>query len=298
MTVFFRHTKHLLASLALFGVIGMMLAMRPTPTAMERVMTRGELVVMTRSSNTTYYQDQHGYTGMEYELAKGFADSLGVELRMLESDDPSYIRYAIRKGTADMAAAGLVATAERSESLRFTTDYQKVDALVVRRLDTPRIRDLEDLAGKRVAVAAGSSHAELLVKAQLENPGLAFQEVEDANPEQLMALVEDGQVDYTLIHSNSYSLQRALWPELIADYTAATDMPLAWAFSPKDDQSLYLAAQRYLTQAKANGTTAKLEDRFYGHVEQFNLYAARSFMRHLEDRLPRYEELFRQAEDN
>ena len=152
MTVFFRHTKHLLASLALFSVIGMMLAMRPTPTAMERVMTRGELVVMTRQSNTTYYKDQHGYTGMEYELAKGFADSLGVKLRMLESDDPSYIRYAIRKGTADMAAAGLVATAERSESLYFTTDYQKVDSLVVRRLDTPRIRGLEDLVGKRVAV--------------------------------------------------------------------------------------------------------------------------------------------------
>ena len=51
MTVFFRHTKHLLASLALFGVIGMMLAMRPTPTAMERVMTRGELVVMTMHAN-------------------------------------------------------------------------------------------------------------------------------------------------------------------------------------------------------------------------------------------------------
>ena len=298
MTVFFRHSKHLLASLALFSVLGMMLAMRPTPTAMERVMTRGELVVMTRPSNTTYYQDQHGYTGMEYELAKGFADSMGVELRMLESDDPSYIRYAIRKGTADMAAAGLVATAERSESLHFTTDYQKVDSLVVRRLAPPRIRGMEALTGKRVAVAAGSSHAELLVKAQLENPGLEFQEVEEASPEQLLALVEDGQVDYTLIHSNNYSLQRALWPELIADYTAATDMPLAWAFNPKDDQSLYLAAQRYLTQAKANGTTAKLEDRFYGHVEQFNLYAARSFMRHLEDRLPRYEELFRKAEGN
>lgn len=298
MTAFFRHTRHLFTSLALFSVIGMMLAMRPTPTALEQVMARGELVVMTRLSNTTYYKDQHGYTGMEYELAKGFADSLGVKLRMLQSDDPSYIRYAIRKGTADMAAAGLVATAERSESLLFTTHYQEVDSLVVRRLDTPRIRSLEDLVGMRVAVTAGSSHAELLVKAQLEIPGLEFQEVEDASPEQLLALVEDGQVDYSLIHSNHYSLQRALWPELIADYTVAIDMPLAWAFNPKEDQSLYLAAQRYLTQAKANGTTAKLEDRFYGHVELFNLYAARSFMRHREDRLPRYEELFRQAEEN
>ena len=109
MTVFFRHSKHLLASLALFSVLGLMLAMRPTPSAMERVIARGELVVLTRPSNTTYYEDQHGFTGMEYELAKGFADSLGVELRILESDDLSYIRYAIRKGTADIAAAGLVA---------------------------------------------------------------------------------------------------------------------------------------------------------------------------------------------
>ena len=100
MTVFFRHSKHLLASLALFSVLGLMLAMRPTPSAMERVIARGELVVLTRPSNTTYYEDQHGFTGMEYELAKGFADSLGVELRILESDDLSYIRYAIRKGTA------------------------------------------------------------------------------------------------------------------------------------------------------------------------------------------------------
>ncbi len=295
MTVFFRHSKHLLASLALFSVIGLMLAMRPTPTAMERVMARGELVVITRPSNTTYYEYQHGYTGMEYELAKGFADSLGVELRILESDDLSYIRYVIRKGTADIAAAGLVNTPERSEGLQFTTPYQHVDSLVVRRLDSPRIADVNELAGNVVAVPAGSSHAELLIKAQLENPELEFIEVEEATPEQLLALVEDGEVDYTLINSNTYALQRALWPDLIADYTMATDMPLAWALNPKDDQSLYLAAQRYLTQVKADGTTAKLEDRFYGHVEHFNLYAARSFMRHLEDRLPRYEELFRQA---
>ena len=295
MTVFFRHSKHLLASLALFCVIGLMLAMRPTPTAMERVMARGELVVITRPSNTTYYEDQHGHTGMEYELAKGFADSLGVELRILESDDLSYIHYVIRKGTADIAAAGLVNTPERSEGLQFTTPYQQVDSLVVRRLDSPRISDINELAGHVVAVPAGSSHAELLISAQLANPALEFIEVEEATPEQLLALVEDGEVDYTLIHSNSYALQRALWPDLIADYTVAKDMPLAWALNPKDDQSLYLAAQRYLTQAKADGTTAKLEDRFYGHVEHFNLYAARSFMRHLEDRLPRYEELFRQA---
>ena len=182
-------------------------------------MARGELVVLTRPSNTTYYEDQHGFTGMEYELAKGFADSQGVELRILESDDLSYIRYAIRKGTADIVAAGLIATPERSKSLRFSTAYQNVDVLLVRRLTSPRITDLSQLNQQTIAVSAGSSHAELLLKAQLESPELEFQEVENATPEQLLALVEDGQVDYTLINSNSYTLQRALWPDLVADYT-------------------------------------------------------------------------------
>ena len=298
MTELFRHSKHLLASLALFSVLGLMLAMHPSPSAIERIMARGELVVLTRPSNTTYYEDQHGFTGMEYELAKGFADSQGVELRILESDDLSYIRYAIRKGTADIVAAGLIATPERSKSLRFSTAYQNVDVLLVRRLTSPRITDLSQLNQQTIAVSAGSSHAELLLKAQLESPELEFQEVENATPEQLLALVEDGQVDYTLINSNSYTLQRALWPDLVADYTVARDMPLSWAFNPKDDKSLYQEAQRYLTQAKADGTIAKLEDRFYGHVEQFNLYAARSFMRHLDDRLPLYEDLFKQAEED
>ncbi|EKF75654.1 ligand-binding/transglycosylase domain-containing protein [Alcanivorax hongdengensis A-11-3] len=291
-----KYLKHLLASLALFSVLGMMLAMRPTPTAMERVMSRGELVVITRPSSTTYYQDQHGFTGMEYELARGFADSLGVKLRVLESDDLAYVRYAVRKGTADLAAAGLVATPESSESLRFTTPYQTVRTLVVHRRNSPSVSDMRDLEDRNLAVAAGTSHAELLLKAQLQDPAIKYQEVEDATPEQLLALVENGKLDYTLINSNSYTLQRPLYPDLKADYVVAAKQPLAWAFSQKDDQSLYLAAQRYLTQAKADGTIAKLEDRFYGHVEQFNPYAARSFMRHLDDRLPRYEATFRQAE--
>lgn len=298
MTALLRHSKHLVISLGLFSVLGLMLAMRPTPTLMERVLAQGELVVITRPSNTTYYQDQYGPTGMEYDLAKGFADSLGVQLRILESDDLSYIRYAIRKGTAHIAAAGLVATAERSEGLLFSTHYQQVDSLVVRRLDTPRSETLTDLIDHTVAVAAGSSHAELLIKTQVTHPELLFQEVENANPEQLLALVDSGHADYTLIKSNTYALHRALWPDLIADHTAASALPLAWAFNPKEDRSLYQAAQRYLTQAKADGTTAKLEDRYYGHVEQFNLYAARSFIRHLEKRLPHYEEMFREAEQD
>ena len=50
-----------------------------------------------------------------------------------------------------------------------------------------------------------------------------------------------------------------------------------------------------MTQAKADGTTTRLANRFYGHVDQFNLYAARSFIRHMDDRLPSYTAQFQEA---
>lgn len=295
MTNLLRQSRTLLAPLAVLCVVGLIAAMRPTPTALERVQERGELVVATRPALTTVYQDANGLTGMEYELAWGFAERLGVKLRVLELNDVAAIQYAVRHGNADLAAAGLTITDERQRTLRFSTPYQQVDTLVIYRLGEPRPSRLADLAGKNVAVRASSSHSERLLQAQLEHPDLAFEQIKNANAEQMLTLVEQGKVDYTLINSNAYAIHRGLFPDLVAGFTVGQDQGLAWGFNPRDDRSLYLAAQRYLTQMKASGDAARLADRFYGHVEQFNRYAARSFIRHLDDRLPLYTETFHDA---
>jgi membrane-bound lytic murein transglycosylase F len=293
-----RQGRTLLAPIAVLCVVGLLAAMRPTPSALEHVQERGELVVATRPSLTTVYQDANGLTGMEYELARGFAERLGVKLRVLELNDVAAIKYAVRHGKADLAAAGLTITDERQRALRFSTPYQRVDTLVVHRLGEPRPSGLADLVGQRVAVRAGSSHAERLIHARLAYPDLAFEQIENASAEQMLTLVEQGELDYTLVNSNAYAIHRGLFPDLVAGFTVDRDQGLAWGFNPDDDRSLYLAAQRYLTQMKAAGDTARLADRFYGHVEQFNLYAARSFIRHLDDRLPLYTETFHDAAGN
>ncbi|MDF3846404.1 lytic transglycosylase F, partial [Pseudomonas citronellolis] len=57
------------------------------PTALERVQKDGVLRVITRNSPATYFQDRNGETGFEYELAKRFADHLGVKLQMETADN-------------------------------------------------------------------------------------------------------------------------------------------------------------------------------------------------------------------
>ena len=46
---------------------------------LAQIKADGQLVVITRNSPTTYYEEADGPAGLEYEMAKMFADELGVE---------------------------------------------------------------------------------------------------------------------------------------------------------------------------------------------------------------------------
>jgi membrane-bound lytic murein transglycosylase F len=294
MTMQLRQIRHLLIPAALLAVVALVTAMKPAPSALEQIRERGELVVVTRTAPTTYYHDQHGATGLEYELASDFARELGVELRVITRDSISGLLAAVDGHHADLAAAGLTVTPERQAEVRFSAPYQHITEKLVYRLGGERPRQLADLAGKHIAVLADSSHAERLQALQNEYD-FRLEEVEGASAERLMTLVDEGYFDYTVVDSNAYAVNRTLFPELAAAFDLGEPQPLAWALRQGKDNSLYLAVQRFITQKKADGTVAGLKERFYGHMKQFNLFAARSFLKHMEQRLPRYAEAFRKA---
>jgi len=93
---------------------------------LDHVQRHGELIVLTRNSPTTYYQGPFGPTGLEYDLAKGFADFLGVKLRLITPDTLSDILDGIQSGKGDIAAAGLTITDERKRILNFGPSYQYI----------------------------------------------------------------------------------------------------------------------------------------------------------------------------
>lgn len=286
----------LVLTLTLTGLASLVLAFKPMPpTGVEQVRERGELIVVTRHAPTTFYRNQHGPTGFEYELADSFARDLGVELRIITRDSIGGVLAAVRSGEADLAAAGLTVTDARREQVTFSKPYQHIREQLVYRMDEPRPESPADLQGKDVVVLANSSHADRLRPLEHEH-GFDLTAVSGASAEKLMTLVEEEKFDYTVVDSNAFRMNRALFPELKAGFDLGGERPLAWAFDAgARDSSLYHAAQRYLTRRKAQGYIAQLRDRLHGHADEFNLYAARSFIDHLYDRLPRYAGAFRTA---
>ncbi|TNF15935.1 MAG: transporter substrate-binding domain-containing protein, partial [Pseudomonadales bacterium] len=187
----------------------------PKPSVLEQVKAEGELRVVTRNSPATYFQDRNGATGFEYELAKRFAADLGLELKIETADNlDSLFSSLARPDGPVMAAAGLVDTPQRQRQARFSIPYLEVTPQVIYRNGESRPTKPEDLVGKRILVLAGSSHAEQLEALKQQFPELKFEVSDAVEVVDLLRMVDEGQIDLTLVDSNELAMNQVYFPNV------------------------------------------------------------------------------------
>ncbi len=267
-------------------------------SALEQVKRSGELRVLTRHSAVAYYDGPHGPAGLEYELARRFAEHLGARLQILPAPNLETLFSRLRAGKAAFAAAGLAVTPGRKRWLRFTPPYQSVVPQLIYRSTTPKPASLDALSG-HLEVAAESSHAERLDALKPAHPELRWYANPKLSCEELLTLVSEQVLDYTVVNSNDFALNRRFYPELRVAFPLGKPEPLAWAFPRNQDESLYREAVAFFARLKASGELARLIERHYGHVKDYDYVGTRAYLRHVHERLPRYQEQFEQAaEDN
>lgn len=261
-------------------------------TELEEVLERGELTVITRNSPTTFYESADGDTGLEYDLVKGFADSLGVKFNLVFADKFSDILPTVTNGHADFAAAGLSITEERKKIVKFTPSYQDVHQQVIYHRNNKKPKSIDDLVNKHIEVVAGSSHELNMQKLSSENPELQWNSSETADSDQLLHLVSQKLIEHTIVDSNEFMIYRRFFPELDVAFDISKPEKLAWAFPKHRDDSLYQAASDYLQKIKNNGKLQQIVERHFGHTEKFDYVGTRRFIRHISTRLKHYRKHF------
>jgi len=289
--------KPLFLVLALvFGIIIFLFNGLPklmTPSVLERIKQDGELVVYTRNSPSTYYEGPDAPAGLEYDMAKLFADELGVKLTMVIPESLADILEGLKGGMAHFAAAGLTVTEERKKHFRFGPPYQEVTEQLVYHADHPKPKDLSDLSDGTLEVVAGSSHEERLKYLQKTVKNLSWRSVSDMETEDLMQLVADEFIDYTIADSNEIALNRPFFLKLRVAFDISQPQPLAWMFPKDDDTTLYRAALKFFKRIKENGELNRMIERAYGHVDTLNYVGTTVFRRHVAQRLPAFDSMFK-----
>jgi len=261
---------------------------------LEQIKNDGQLIVATRNSPTTYYEDADGPAGLEYEMAKMFADDLGVELTLLIPDSFDDLLDKVANNEVHIAAAGLTVTKDREKRFQFGPAYQEITEQLVYNVSNKRPRSLRTLDGT-LEVLANSSHEESLKFYKGKIPNLTWKPNHQLESEELLQMVSDNIIEYTVADSNELSLNQRFMINLRVAFHLGGSQPLAWALPKNDDKSLFREVQKFFKKIKVNGELRRLIERNYGHVEDFDYVGTKIFMRHIETRLPTYRDFFEQA---
>ena len=267
----------------------------PLPSVIDQIKTLGELRVVTRNSPLAYYRGaDDAPEGPEYELARQFADELGVKLTIMPVHSYAEIYGALASGRAHLAAAALKVPAKPIPNVEFGPVYQRVREHLVYRRGALRPGSLAQIGDGDLEIAAGGSHAKTLRAARDSLPNLAWVENASTDSQVLLDGVADGSIDYTIADSTEFALAHDAHPDLRIAFDLSGSQSLAWAASARDPGFLRYV-NSYFARLNSNGQLAAIVKRYYGRSEDLEFAGAPGFMRHLQSRLPLYKKWFEEA---
>jgi membrane-bound lytic murein transglycosylase F len=255
-----------------------------------------ELVVLTVNSPDTYYENADGaYAGLEFDLASEFARELGLNARFKVVPRLDQTILALEKQQGHFSA-GLSISARHSQRARFGPIYQTIQPQVVYNTDYRRPKSVHQLVGRTVEIASGTTHAEALNQAKLQIPRLKWTEV-DITPEDLLAKLAEGRIDYAVADSTQINLAKNFFPNLDVAFDLGEPTAKAWAFSPHADPALMEKTQLFFSRIEQDGTLMRLLDRYHGHAERLKQTDVSGILKKRRTLLPSLRHHFHDAEE-
>lgn len=269
-----------------------------TKSQLETIREAGEIRVLTRNSPVTYFIEKGQPAGFEYELAKAFADYLGVRLKLINRDGIGDLIDGLRARDGHIAAAMLSVTPQRSTEFDFAPHYLESQAILVYRIKKgkKKPKSLADTFGKSIMVMKNSSHAELLTRFQQDFPQLSWQETETYSDIELMEQVQNEQLDFTVVDSTSFASQKSYYPGLRTGLELTPAEPIAWMLSRYHDDSINQALKRFYNREATRKLLKQLDKKYFQRKNQLNYFDTVTFKKDLQEKFSNYEQLFHLAE--
>ncbi|MGR5361134.1 membrane-bound lytic murein transglycosylase MltF [Vibrio mediterranei] len=299
-----RWLKLLSVCLLTLGMAGCQIDSDPK-SELENIKERGVLRVGTLNNQLSYYIGPDGPTGLDYELARQFADELGVRLEMKPAYRQASLFPALQKGEIDIIAAGLSQSPERIKRFRAGPAYYYVSQQVVYKKGQWRPRNLEQLLnnqqelidkadGEEVFAIVKDSHFEqTLANVANQNPDFRYYIDANADVNDLLKQVSEGQLKFTMADSVELSLSQRIYPDLALAFEMTEDQPISWYMRKSEDESLYALLIEFFGRLKQTGELANLEEKYIGHIGVFDYVDTRAFIRALDGKLPKWSPLFK-----
>jgi ABC-type amino acid transport substrate-binding protein len=132
-------------------------------TTLGKIQEKGEIAIGVKFDVPPFgfkNPESNQVEGFDVDLGKAVAEKLGVKPNFIEAISDNRIPF-LQDGTADLILSTMTINAERAQEIDFSEPYYIASGRILTPTDSP-IEGLEDLAGKRVCTALGSTYEETI----------------------------------------------------------------------------------------------------------------------------------------
>ncbi|MBW2107687.1 MAG: membrane-bound lytic murein transglycosylase MltF [Deltaproteobacteria bacterium] len=262
--------------------------------ALEHIKKSGVITVITSNNAHCYYTYRDEEMGFEYDLAKAFADYLGVRLRIKVADAWDEMLQLLQHNAGQVVAASITIIPSRQRVADFSLGYLPVQQMVITHKKNKDIKTVEDLAGQTIHVRAATSYLETLERLNQAGLNITIVSHPNALTEDLIDAVAHREIPITIADSNVALLNRRYYPDIRIAFPVEKKQSLGWAVK-KGETDLLQKINEFFRKAKEDGTLQDIYNRYYAYLERFDHLELKKFLQRIKTRLPRYEKTIKKA---
>lgn len=205
------------------------------------IVAGGTIYATTELNTISMHIQGDTLSGFYYELISAFSRFHNLQLDITPEMSVSKQLEGLTEGKFDIVADGIPITSEHPEDITFTCPIITGHQILVQRKPSEEddttsvfINSLLDLAGKTVYIANGSP-AEMRIRHLTEEIGdtIYVRNIANYGPEQLIALVAHGDIDYVVCDKDIADNMSDNLPQIDTSVAIGFNQHYGWAVNSK-----------------------------------------------------------------
>lgn len=234
----------------------------------DEIKASDTLKAVTEYNSISFYLDKNNITGFHYELIEAFARSKGLKVGITPEMSFEKRINDLNSGVYDIIAFGIPATSEWKDSISLTVPIIRSKQILVQRKPgygstSTYITSQLDLAHKTLHIEKGSPSVLRIRNLEAEIADTIFiNEVEKYGPEQLLAMVAHGDIDYAVADESVAKASIDSFPQLDINTGIGFSQFYSWGVS-KQSPALLDSLNTWLTGYLTKGEYKELYRKYF-----------------------------------
>lgn len=249
-------------------------------TSLYEIKVQKKLKVVMDYNSINYFIYKGKPMGFQHDLAKMFADYIGVDLEVIVSNNLGKSFKLLEENKCHIIATSLTYTEERAERFDFSEAIGQTAIVLVQRNSkdsTYQISKIEDLKDKTIYVKSKSVYEQTLIKFNAkQNLNINIISVENFSTEELINMVSKKEIQYTVSDENIAHINAQHYKNINISTRLSEKQALAWGIN-KNQKELKKTLNKWINGFIESYTYRILYQKYYTSRRAINIYKSPYF---------------------